>query len=111
MNKFVLYVSPTVALACQPAAETAFFSLETVARLTGVHLELIRYYCRLGLLPTTEPDGSGAPRFEVESLDELRRLEHYRRHLGVHRRALPLIRDLRRAGENQCVALRFLRRD
>jgi len=31
MKNFILYVSPTRALACQPAAETAFFSLENLS--------------------------------------------------------------------------------
>jgi DNA-binding transcriptional MerR regulator len=111
MKQFILYVSPSRALACQPAAETAFFSLETVALLTGVHPDLIRYYGRLGLLAASATDWSGAPLFDPEALDELRRIEHYRRHLGVHRRALPLIRDLRRAAEDRRIELRFLRQD
>jgi DNA-binding transcriptional MerR regulator len=111
MKNFILYVSPTWALACQPAAETAFFSLETVARLTGVHSDLIGYYCRLGLLSPAETDWRGDPLFTADAIDELRRIEHYRRHLGVHRRALPLIRDLRRAADDQCIELHFLHHD
>ena len=49
MTNFVFYTNPTVTLVCLPAGTPARYSLATVAHLTGVHPDLLRYYCRLGL--------------------------------------------------------------
>ena len=48
------------------------------------------------------------PTFDENALHEVRRIEHYRRHLGVGRRAVPLICELRREGERLQIELRFL---
>jgi len=84
------------------------YSLETAARLAGVHPDLLRYYCRLGLLGAERIRADAATRFDAESLREIRRIQYYRRHLGVSRRALPLICELRRRAEHLRVAIRFL---
>jgi len=106
---FTFYVNSTLALVCLPREAPAGFSLETAADLTGVHPAMLRYYCRLGLLGEDRAHQAHEPTFDEEALIEIRRIEHYRRHLAVSRRALPLICELRRAAERQHVEIRFLR--
>ena len=62
----------------------------------------------LGLIDSRPVPGAAEPAFDEEALDEVRRIEHYRRHLGVSRRALPLLCELRREGERRHIELRFM---
>ena len=105
---FTFYVNTTLALVCVPADAAVHYSLPVAARLTGVHPEMLRYYCRLGLLEAQPGVFEDEPCFDESALHEIRRIEHYRRHLGVPRRALPLICELRREGERRHLELRFL---
>ena len=108
MTTFTFYDNPTLTLVCVPSAALALYSLEAAARLTGVHPEMLRYYCRVGLLDAQHGIPGHDLLFAESALQEIRRIEHYRRHLGVGRRALPLVCELRRAGERQQIELRFL---
>ena len=108
-TKFTFYMNPTRTLVCVPSEASAHFSLDAAARLTGVHPEMLRYYCRLGLLGEDRAGLEHEPTFDEEALFEVRRIEHYRRHLAVSRRALPLICDLRRKAEHQHIEIHFLR--
>jgi DNA-binding transcriptional MerR regulator len=109
MTNFIFYHNPVLTLVCLPAGTSALYSLETAAALTGVHPDLLRYYCATGLLGNglTEPDHE--PVFDDNAIYEARRIEHYRRHHGVNRRALPLIFELSREVERLQAELRFLR--
>ena len=107
-TNFVFYANPTLLLVCVPAVAPALISLLAAAELTGVHPELLRYYCRLGVIEAHRDGTEGDPTFDEYALQEVRRLEHYRRHLGVCRRALPLLCALRREGERLHIELRFL---
>lgn len=109
MINFTFYANPTLALACVPAAAPVFYSLEAAAQISGVHPEMLRYYLRLGLIEGHRGTWEDELFFDDTALQEVRRLEHYRRHLGVNRRALPLICELRRESERQHIELRFLR--
>jgi len=88
---------------------SATYSLETAARLAGVHPEMLRYYCQLGLLgePHSQPETELT--FDDDALYELRRFEHYRRHHGVSRKTLRLLCGLWREVERLQTELRFLR--
>jgi len=86
------------------------YSLEAAARLAGIHPEMLRYYCRLGLFGAARARPETALIFDDDALYELRRFEHYRRHHGVNRRTLRLICDLSREVERLQAELRFLRR-
>ena len=108
MTRFTFYVNPTLTLLCVPAGAPPLHSLETSALLTGVHPDMLRYYCRLGLIDAQAEGPGGAPAFDESSLREVRRIEHYRRRLGVSRRALPLVCELRREGERRKIDLQFL---
>ena len=108
MKRFTLYDNPTLTLACLPAGSPVRFSLETTARLTGVHPELLRYYCQAGLIDHFHGMAEAEMFFDENALQEVRHIEHYRRHLGVGRRALPLVCELRREGERQQIELHFL---
>jgi DNA-binding transcriptional MerR regulator len=70
---------------------------------------MLRYYCRLGLLGAERAEDEHEPIFDEEALHEVRRIEHYRRHLAVGRQALPLVCELRRQAERQQIEIHFLR--
>lgn len=109
VTSFTFYTNPTLTLICVPSEAPALFSLNEAARLTGVHPEMLRYYCRLGLLGEDRATLEHEPIFDEDALHEVRRIEHYRRHLAVSRRALSLICELRREAEHQYIDIHFLR--
>lgn len=108
MTNFTFYETPVLTLVCIPSGAPRLFSLKASADLTGVHPEMLRYYCRAGLIGHVQGLFEDEVLFDEETLHEIRRIEHYRRHLGVGRRALPLICELRREVERQHVELQFL---
>jgi DNA-binding transcriptional MerR regulator len=85
------------------------YTLEAAAELAEVHPELVRYYVSRGLLAALAAAGSEEPLFDEDAVYELRRIEHFRRHYGVHRRALPLITRLLRDVARLETELRFRR--
>ena len=87
----------------------ATYSMEDAARLGGVHPEMLRYYCRLGLFGEERTRPEVELVFDDDSLYELRRIEQYRRHHGVDRKTLRLICGLQREVERLEAELRFLR--
>jgi hypothetical protein len=107
-GEFILYSCTALTLVCLPPGPPPRHALADAARLTGVHLEMLRYYCRLGLLDTRQHAVTGEPTFDNAALEEICRIEHFRRYLGVHRRALPLICQLRRECERMQIKLAFL---
>jgi DNA-binding transcriptional MerR regulator len=90
-------------------AASAAYPLDAAALMTGVHPEMLRYYCRLGLLGTRRAGTEREPTFDDNALYDIRRIEHYRRHHGVSRRALPLVFALLREVERLENEVRFLR--
>ena len=109
VTQFTFSVNSTRALACVPAGASAVYSLTVAANLTGVHPEMLRYYCRRGLLGKDRADSDCEPTFDEDAIHEVRRIEYYRRHLVLGRRAIPLICKLRREAERQCIEIHFLR--
>jgi DNA-binding transcriptional MerR regulator len=109
MSSFILYAPDAQTLACLPHGATAGHSLHTVSQLTGVHPAMLGYYCRLGLIDGVRDDPMRGLVFDWAALDEVRRIEHYRRDLGVQRKALPLMCELWREGERLHIELNFLR--
>ena len=85
------------------------YTLEAVAHLAGMHPEMLRYYCRLGLFGEARARPDAELVFDDDALYELRHFEHYRRHHGVNRQTLRLICDLWRELERLETELRFLR--
>ena len=104
-------VSPASALTVVHIARgrPVTYSLETAATLSGLHPEMLRYYCRLGLIGDTRARSSNDPSFDDDAIYELRRLETYRRHHHVDRQTLRLICGLRREIERLQAEVRFLR--
>lgn len=92
-----------------PAPTPATYSLETAAALAGVHPEMLRYYCRRGLLGEARAHPGVEPVFDDDALYELRRFEYYRKTQGVNRKTLRLICGLWREVERLQAELRFLR--
>jgi DNA-binding transcriptional MerR regulator len=90
-------------------AGPAAYSLETAARLAGVHPEMLRHYCRLGLFGDAYARPGSERLFDDDALYQLRRFEYYRRHHGVNRRTLRLICGLWREIERLEAELRSLR--
>lgn len=109
MTNFIFYTNPTLTLLCVPATTRARHTLDAAAELTGVHPEMLRYYCRLGLLGGPGQPAEHPPTFSDDELYELRRIEHYRRQHGVSRQALPLFCALSREVDRLQAELRFLR--
>ena len=107
-TRFTIPVNPTLTLACVPAQTLPLFTLGAAAALTGVHPEMLRYYWRAGLVDALGSRSENELLFEESALHEIRRTEHYRRHLDVGRRALPLICELRREAERRQIEIRFL---
>ena len=91
------------------AASPETYSLETAAILAEMHPEMLRYYCRLGLLGEARARTETDPIFDDDAIYELRRFESYRRHHGVDRQTLRLIAGLRREVERLETEVRFLR--
>ena len=109
MPALVLYAPATATLACLPSEVTEGYSLPAVSRLTGVHPAMLGYYCRLGLIDSVFVDPVLGLVFARTALDEIRRIEHYRRDLGVRRKALGLVCQLWREGQRLQIELHFLR--
>lgn len=108
MINFTFATNPTRAIALVPADEPVYYTLAAAAQASGVHPEMLRYYLRLGLIEARRGPWEDELYFDQQALEEVQRLGHYRRHLGVSRRALPLICELRRKSERQHIELRFL---
>ena len=85
------------------------YSLEAAADLADIHPEMLRYYCRLGVLGEVFARPGAALIFDDDTVYELRRFEHYRRHHGVNRKTLRLLCDLWREVERLRNEVRFLR--
>jgi DNA-binding transcriptional MerR regulator len=90
-------------------AAPASYSLEAASALAGVHPEMLRYYCQLGLFGETRTQPDVELVFDDDALYELRRFEHYRLKQGVDRKTLRLICGLWRDIERLETELRFLR--
>ena len=84
-------------------------SVDDAARMAGIHPELLRHYCRLGILRVSMATPEAEPVLDDDSLFELLRFEHYRRHHGLNRRTARLICDLLREVERLQAELRFRR--
>jgi DNA-binding transcriptional MerR regulator len=109
MINFTFYSNPTLTLVCVSDDAPVLFTLDEAASLTGVHQEMLRYYCGLGLIYGLDGIMGPGLLFDENALRDIRYIQHYRRHLGVCRRALPLICHLRRQGERLRIELPFLR--
>ena len=110
MNEPVYPEKYSLSLVLVTEVGPATYSLEAAARLAGVHPEMLRYYCRLGLFGEARAQPEAELIFDDDALYELRRFEHYRRHHGVNRKTLRLISGLWREVEGLRSELRFLRR-
>ena len=91
------------------AIRSATYSLEAAADLADIHPEMLRYYCRLGVLGEALARPGIALIFDDDAIYELRRFERYRRHHGVNRKTLRLLCDLWREVERLRSEVRFLR--
>ena len=99
----------SLTLVSMRVASPATYSLETAARMVDMHPEMLRYYCRLGLLGEARGRAETDPIFDDDAIFELRRFKSYRRDHGVDRQTLRLIAGLRREVERLQAEVRFLR--
>ena len=111
MNERSRCTTYTLALTRGPIAPTgpSTYSLGQAAKLGGVHPEMLRYYCQIGLLGRERTRPSAQLSFNDDALYELRRIEHYRRHHGLSRRTLRMMAALWREIDGLNNELRFLR--
>ena len=109
MNETVCPEPYSLMVVCVAESGPATYSIDDAARLGGVHPEMLRYYCRLGLFGEARARQEAEPTFDDDSLYELRRFENYRRHHGVDRKTLRLICGLQREVERLQAEIRFLR--
>ncbi len=110
MNELVFAADYSITLVRAIEASPMSYSLEAAARLAGVHPEMLRYYCRLGILGEARARPGTALIFDDDALYELRRFEDYRRHHKVDRKTVRLICGLSREVERLQAEVRFLRR-
>ena len=108
-SDWITYTSPVLTLICLPPGPKPRRSLASLSACTGVHPDLLKYYCRIGLLDGHSVPSGDAQMFDDEAVDEVRRIEHYRRDLGVTRDGLPLVCQLWHQSQRQQIELFFLR--
>jgi DNA-binding transcriptional MerR regulator len=87
----------------------AAYTLDAAANMAGIHPDMLRYYCQLGLLGEKFQHPAEEPRFDDNTLYELGWIEYYRNHHGVNRQALTVIFELRRDLQRLQDEVRFLR--
>ena len=107
-----LHRSPyTLMLARVAPTAPSSYSLLQAAQRGGVHPEMLRYYCQIGIVRPAQTRPGEELTFDDDAVYELRRLEHYRRHQGVSRQTLRVLCALWREIDHLQAELRFLRRD
>ena len=109
MNETNFSGRPSLLVVCANETGPARYSLEMAARLSGLHPEMLRYYCRLGLLGAARARPDAELSFDDDALYELGQFERYRRRHGVDRQTMRLIFTLRREVERLREEVRFLR--
>ncbi len=109
MSDFIIIEKHSLVAADIAEAGRAAYSLEVTAHLAGVHPDMLRYYCRAGLLGDDYRALDEEPRFDDDALYQIRRIESYRREQGVNLHALPVICALQRQVDRLSAELRFLR--
>ena len=109
MNDFIGNACGRLMLITIREVALAIYLLEIAVWLAGVHPEMLRYYCRIGIIGEARGEADAEPVFDDGGVCELRRFEHYRRQHGLNRRTLRLIFELRREVERLQAELRFLR--
>lgn len=72
------------------------YTLKAAAEITGTHPDLILYYHGRGVFGPSVSAPKGTLVFDDDGIYELRRLEHYRRHITADKPALALIAGLLR---------------
>lgn len=109
MNESTGTESSSLMLINVTSSRPATLSLEATAELAGLHPEMLRYYCRIGLFGEARVQSETEPQFDDDALFELRRIEAYRQRHNVDRPTLRLILDLQRKVERLEAEIRFLR--
>jgi len=92
MTRFIL-VQTSLSIEVRPS-ETPHYSLEEAAERTSVEPELLRRYCREGMLGSARTESGGDPVFDDDALYDIRRIEHLRHQQGVPLEVLPMVFQL-----------------
>ena len=109
MKATVFAEETSLTLVCVTEAAPTTYSLEAAASLAGIHPEMLRHYCRLGLFGESPVGPETELIFDDDALCKVRRFENYRRNHGMDRKTLRLIFSLFRDIEILQTELRFLR--
>lgn len=91
------------------AEDAAPYSLDVLARLSGVSGEAILRYREQGLLSARPGSRAGHPEFDPAALLALRRIEHLREACGLNLRGLKLMTAMAEEIEQLREALRLRR--
>lgn len=109
MSNFVIVEQHSLTITEFGSAGRQQYSIEEASQHTAVHPDLLRYYCRAGLLGKTHMESDDTTTFDDDCLYEIRRIEHYRHEHSVNLRALPLVLGLLREIESLRREVAFLR--
>jgi len=109
MNNPTFAEEKSLKLICVTEPGPSTYSLEDAASLMGIHPEMVRHYCRLGLCGEARAMPETDLIFDEDAIYQLRRFEHYRRNNRVSRKTLRLIFSLWRDIELLQTELRYLR--
>lgn len=92
-----------------PAATHEYYSIETIAEITGTSKHTIAVYCRHGILsPIGQPEEEGWT-FDDEAILRLRHIEQWRAELGMNLEALRFMTSMMNELEDLRREIRFLR--
>ncbi|MGC4016990.1 MAG: chaperone modulator CbpM [Luteolibacter sp.] len=108
MTRFVL-VQTSVSIEVRPS-EMPHYSLEEAAERTSVEPEILRRYCRDGLLGHAKAESQAEPVFDDDALYDIRRIEQLRHQHGVPIEMLPMVFGLVTEVEKLREELRRLRK-
>ena len=96
MHLLIFHKQDSAAIVPVATTAPARFALHEVAELSGIPSSIIRDYCQLGLCLILQSRAGEDPNFDVQALNELRRLDHLRRRHGFEMDALPFVWNLLR---------------
>lgn len=85
----------------------AAYTLDVVARVSGVSSQTVLHYHEQGLIRSITEDESGGGRFDDETVHRLRRIEYLRSTYGMDLSALKLTLNLMDEVERLRTELRF----
>jgi DNA-binding transcriptional MerR regulator len=107
MNEEFGFHRTRVEVISAPDNSGRLFDLTVTASHCEIHPDLIRHYCRIGLVQPAARDEAKNPYFDDDAIYWIRQIRELNREGEVGQRALRVILDLRRQVEELKRELRF----